>query len=292
MKVSKAIITAAGYGTRFLPATKNVPKELLPIINKPSIHYIVEQLVKAGIKDIIIVTRFGNTALEDYFDTAPALETYLTEKGKFKELDEIKEIYKMANFIFIRQDPTLPYGNAAPLYSAKNLIREDEPFLYSFGDDIIWGKNVIDAGPSEVIKKYNDTEADIVINCTEVSDELIPRMGILKFKEGTNDQVDEIIEKPKLKDAPSNIGSFSPYLFTPKLFEYLDPAKILPGKEFLMQDAMNIICMKGKVVASKTQGMYLTIGDPLNYLKATVEIALSRDDLKKDFLKYLKERIK
>src|SRR5689334_7904140 len=126
MPIEKAIITAAGYGTRFLPATKNVPKELLPVINKPTIHYIVEDCIKAGIKDIIIVTRFGNHAVEDYFDTTPALEIYLTEKGKLKEAEEIKKIYSAANFIFIRQDPNLPYGNASPTYSARNLIK-DEP---------------------------------------------------------------------------------------------------------------------------------------------------------------------
>lgn len=131
--VTKAIITAAGYGTRFLPVTKNVPKELLPVINKPTIHYIVEDCIQAGIRDIIIVTRFGNHSVEDYFDTTPALESYLEQKGKHKEAKEIHDIYSSANFIFIRQDPDLPYGNASPLYSAKSLISKGESFIYAWG---------------------------------------------------------------------------------------------------------------------------------------------------------------
>jgi len=288
MAITKAIITAAGYGTRFLPATKNVPKELLPVINKPTIHYIVEDCINAGIKDIIIVTRFGNHAVEDFFDNNPALESYLESKGKVKEAEAIHEIYSRANFIFIRQDPDLPYGNASPLYSARSLINNDESFIYAWGDDIILGEG---AGTEEIIKDFEENYADVILNCTEVEDAQIPRLGVVKFKDKNSRIIEQIIEKPTLEEAPSNVASVSPYLFNSRIFDYLDPSIVKPGKEFMIQDAIDKLCKEGVVRANVTKGKWLTTGDPLNYLKATVEIALSRDDLREDFLKYLSERI-
>lgn len=286
--INKAIITAAGYGTRFLPATKNVPKELLPVINKPTIHYIVEDCINAGIKDIVIVTRFGNHAVEDYFDSAPALENYLLQKGKVKDAEEIHKIYSSANFIFIRQDPDLPYGNAAPLYSARNLLKEGETFIYAWGDDIILGENV---GVKEIIQDFETTYADVILNCTQVEDSLITKLGIVKFKDQQSRIIEQIIEKPSLEQAPSKIASVSPYLFNSNIFEYLDPSKVQDGKEFMIQDAVDALCKKGIVRANITKGIWLTTGDPLNYLKATVEIALSREDLRDEFLKYLKTKV-
>lgn len=288
MAITKAIITAAGYGTRFLPATKNVPKELLPVINKPTIHYIVEDCIKAGIKDIIIVTRFGNHAVEDFFDNNPALEGYLESKGKKKEAEAIREIYSKANFIFIRQDPSLPYGNAAPLYSARSLINEGEAFIYAWGDDIILGEG---AGIEEIAKDYQENYADIILNCTKVEDDQITKLGIVKFRDEDSREIEQIIEKPTLEEAPSNVASVSPYLFNSNIFDYLDPALVESGKEFMIQNAIDKLCREGIVRANITKGTWLTTGDPLNYLKATVEIALSRDDLRDDFLKYLSERI-
>lgn len=288
MATTKAIITAAGYGTRFLPATKNVPKELLPVINTPTIHYIVRDCIEAGIQDIIIVTRFGNHSVEDYFDTTPALESYLESKGKIKEAEAIHDIYSSANFIFIRQDPDLPYGNASPLYSAKSLIGKDESFIYAWGDDIILGEG---AGIQEIVKDYENNYADVILNCTKVADAQIPKLGIVKFKNENSNEIEQIIEKPTLETAPSNVGSVSPYLFNSNIFEYLDPTKVEPGKEFMIQDAIDTLCREGVVRANITKGTWLTTGDPLNYLKATVEIALSRDDLREDFLEYLKNRI-
>ena len=288
MPITKAIITAAGYGTRFLPATKNVPKELLPVINTPTIHYIVQDCIKAGIKDIIIVTRFGNHSVEDYFDTTPALESYLESKGKIKEAEAIHAIYSSANFIFIRQDPDLPYGNASPLYSAKSLIRQDESFIYAWGDDIILGEN---AGIEEIIQDYKNEYADVILNCTKVGEDQITKLGIVKFKNENTTLIDQIIEKPTLEQAPSNVASVSPYLFNAKIFDYLEPKKVEPGKEFMIQNAIDALCKEGIVRANITKGTWLTTGDPLNYLKATVEIALSRDDLRDDFVEYLKTKI-
>ena len=287
MKVTKAIITAAGYGTRFLPATKNVPKELLPVINTPTINYVVEDCIKAGIKDIIIITRFGNHSVEDYFDTAPALEMYLEAKGKMKEVEQIRELYSKANFIFIRQNPDLPYGNAAPLYSAKSLIGKDEAFIYAWGDDIILGEG---AGVEEILTDYNAEYADVILNCTKVDEAMITKLGIVKFK-GDTKVVESIIEKPTLNEAPTDIASVSPYLFNANIFDYLNPEQVEDGKEFMIQPAIDALTKSGVVRANITKGKWLTTGDLQNYLKATVEIALSRDDLRADFTKYIKERL-
>ena len=289
-KVTKAVITAAGYGTRFLPATKNIPKELLPIINKPTISYVVDQCIEAGIKDIIIVTRFGNQAVEDYFDSEPALEKYLIDRGKADLAKEIKEVYKGANFIFVRQNSDLPYGNAAPLYSVKNLIK-DEPFIYSWGDDIVLGKQV---GVVELVKSYHDKPCDAILTCIKATKEEISKIGAeVKIKKGTIDQVIGLPEKPPVDTIESDLLSTAPYLLTPKIFKYLDPKKDMKTGEFLFQKGVEgIIKDGGHVRASVTKGRWLTMGDPLNYLKATVEIALYRDDLRDSFVNYLKSRIK
>lgn len=289
-KVTKAIITAAGYGTRFLPATKNIPKELLPIINKPTISYVVDQCIEAGIKDIIIVTRFGNHAVEDYFDSEPALEQYLIERGKKNLADELKKTYNRANFIFVRQKSDLPYGNAAPLYSVKDLIK-DEAFIYSWGDDIILGEKV---GVVELVEKYNNDPCDAILNCLETTKEEISKTGAeVRIKDGTKDIVESLVEKPLVEKVKSNLLSVSPYLLTPKIFEYLDPEVDNRTGEFLFQKGVEgIIRDGGKVRASVTKGRWLTMGDPFNYLKSTIEIALYRDDLRDDFINYLKSRVK
>lgn len=284
--ITKAIVTAAGYGTRFLPATKNVPKELLPVLNKPTIHYIVENLVEAGIKDIIIVTRFGNHAIEDYFDTTPALESYLIQKGKAEEAEKVRKIYQMANFIFIRQNPNLPYGNASPLYSAKDLIK-DEPFIYAWGDDIILGEG---AGAKEVIAAFNKNPADVYLTALEVSEKEYSKLGMIKYSKDTQDVL-YFVEKPKTEEAPSNLATVAPYILTPKIFSYLKPENVQPGKEFIFQEAFNPMIADGhKIKSIITSGKWLTTGDPLNYLKATFEIAMSRTDLKEDLLAYLNQR--
>lgn len=288
-KVTKAVITAAGYGTRFLPATKNIPKELLPIINKPTISYVVDQCIEAGIEDIIIVTRFGNHAVEDYFDSEPALEKYLLDKGKKELAEEIKEIYKGANFIFVRQNPEIPYGNAAPIYTVKELIGKNEPFIVSWGDDIILGKGV---GVVELVKMYEKQSADVILNCQISTPEEISRIGAeVQLKKGSN-IVSKIVEKPPASKVKSNLLSFSPYLFTGKIFDYLNPKKDTKVGEFYIQKGISGIMKDGGVVrANVTKGKWLTNGNPFDYLKATIEIAFSRDDLNGDFLKYLKDRI-
>lgn len=285
-KVSKAIITAAGFGTRFLPATKNIPKELVPIINKPTIHYIVEQCIEAGITDIIIVTRYGNHAVEDYFDYHPAIEAYLKEKGKNDLVADLRRLYTDASFVFVRQKGGLPYGNAAPLYSAKDLVA-DEPFLYSWGDEFMMGENPF----KQLSEIHVDTNCDVVLECVNVSEQQILKLASVVTKEGT-DEVMSIVEKPPVDNIPSTLASVSPYVFTPRIFDYLTPTVDEEKGEFLIQPAIQkVIEDGGSVRADVYEGKWLNMGDPLDYLKTTVEVALSRDDLREDFLAYLRQRL-
>lgn len=285
--IKKAVITAGGFGSRFLPATKSIPKELLPIINKPAIHYIVDQCIDAGITDIIIVSKPGNEAIQDYFSHNAELEEYLTIKGKTKELTVVREIYRSANINIVLQDDSLPYGNARPLYTVKDLIG-DEPFIYSYGDDIVFGEG---AGIKELVAEYEKSHSDIVLMCTEVSDKMIPKVGIVKIKEGTANQVETIVEKPKLENAPSKLASVACYVFTPVIFDHLDPTYTGDVGEFFLQKGIDEIIENGTVTAVTTTGKWLTNGDPLNYLISTVEVALGREDVGEDFKSYLKEKL-
>jgi UTP--glucose-1-phosphate uridylyltransferase len=285
-RIKKAVITAGGFGSRFLPASKSIPKELVPIINKPTIHYLVDQCVENGIEEIFIVSKPENKSIEEYFAQNVALEQYLVEKGKTKELEVVKKIYNQAKITFVMQDESLPYGNARPLYTVKDLVA-GEPFIYMYGDEFIWGK---EAGIKELMDVFESQPSDIVIMCEKARVEEIPRLGMVKFKEGTN-IIEQIVEKPKMEETPSDIGSHSPYIFSPEIFDYLDPTKMDKSGEFILQTAVDAIAQKGTVRGVVTKGIWLTNGDPLAFLMSTVEVALTRDDTKEAFTKYLKERV-
>jgi UTP--glucose-1-phosphate uridylyltransferase len=278
-KIKKAVIAAGGFGSRLLPVTSALPKELLPFLDTPVIHHIVNQCILAGIEDIYIVGKAENRIIESYFKPNEKLEKYLISNGKSEKLEVIKYTYNNANIQFILQDDQLPYGNARPLYSAKSVIG-DEPFVYTYGDDLIYGEN---CGIQELVKTYNENPSDIVLMCTKVEEEMIPKVGIISLKEGTN-QVDHIKEKPKLSEAPSNIASVSSYIFTPEIFEYLDPTDITGDiSEFYIQKGIEKITQKGVTLACITKGTYLTCGDPLSYLKSILHIAMDRPELR-DYL--------
>jgi UTP--glucose-1-phosphate uridylyltransferase len=276
--IKKAIIAAGGFGSRLLPVTSALPKELLPFLDTPVIHHIVNQCINAGIEDIIIVGKLENKIIESYFSPNPKLEKYLESNGKMDRIKVIKHAINNANITFVLQDDKLPYGNARPLYSAMSLIEKDEPFVYTYGDDLVYGEG---AGIEELVKTYNNEKsADIVLMCTRVDEDMIPKVGIVSLKEGTN-QVDHIIEKPKLKDAPSNIASVAGYVFTPQIFDLLDPTDTKGEiSEFYIQKAIETITQRGMTIACITKGAYLTCGDPLNYLKSTLAIAMDRPELR------------
>lgn len=284
-KVKKAIIAAAGYGTRFLPATKNQPKEMLPIIDKPIIHHLVDECVQSGITDIIIVTRAGQGIMEDYFDTHVELEQWLSSNGKRKLLNKIKEIPNLANFVYVRQKKNLPYGNGTPLACAAPLIDDDEPFAYLFGDDL-----VISEIPclNQLIKVYENNKCDGVFAAQDVPLSEVVRYGMIKFKEGTN-EFEALVEKPDPKDTPSKLASFGRYILNYKTIEEIKKLKTGLSEELWLVDAVTEAAKKGgKFLVHEIEGRWMTTGDPLRYLKTTVEYALRRKDLAKDFKSYLK----
>ena len=291
-KIRKAVIPAAGFGTRFLPQTKAMPKEMLPIVDKPVIQYIIEELVDAGITDIIIVTGYHKRTIEDHFDaTNKDLIENLMKGGEKKKplLEEVESISKMANFIYVRQKG--PYGNGTPLINVQHLIG-DEPFIYTWSDDFIVAK------PSrfrQMIKIYEQYNCSVLGAVRANRDEDYDRYGYAggKFIEEGIMQVNTVIEKPGKKKAPSDLAIVSGYLFTPDIFNYLNEVleKLPEGQEFYYNDALKLMLEdKKKMVAAEIKGgKYYDTGNKLEYMKTVVELGLKHPDINGDFKKFLKE---
>lgn len=287
--ITKAVIAAAGYGTRFLPATKNQPKEMLPIIDKPIIHYLVEEAVNSGIKDIILVTRAGNHIMEDYFDNHYELERTLEDSGRKEYLKIIKDIPVMANFVYVRQKKHLPYGNATPLIAVKNLIDDDEAFVYMFGDDLTLAQKPV---TKQLIDVYEKHSPSAVLAVQEVPDDEVERYGTVKYKKGAKYkyEIEEGLEKMPLGKNPSNMAQFGRFVFSYDIIRELERPKKGKDGEVWVLDVLNSLAQQGKkVIAQPIDGEWLTTGDPLRYLKATIKFALERKDLGKDIKNYLKE---
>lgn len=287
--VRKAVIAAAGFGTRFLPQTKALPKEMLPLVDKPIIQYIVEELVDAGIEDIVIVTGYHKRSIEDHFDYISAdLRQNLKQGNKLELLEETKKISELANFAYIRQKG--PYGSATPVLNAEHLIG-DEPFIYTYADDFIV------ANPSrfkQMIELYNQTGKS-VLTCIKVKDDRdYKRYGIVAGKELSPGLLDmsTIIEKPGKEKAPSDLASVSGYLLTPEIFKYIKKSKenLKEGEEFYIQPAMQAMIEDNhKILAYEVKdGKFYDTGNKLEYLKTVVDFALQHDDLKDEFKQYLR----
>lgn len=292
---TKAVIAAAGFGTRFLPQTKAMPKEMLPIIDKPIIQYIVEELVDAGIKDIIIVTGHNKRSIEDHFDAPTAdLAATLANGGKGPALARLHEIANMANFIYIRQKEAL--GNAGPLLYAGHLINDGEPFIYTWGDDFIG------AEPSrfkQMITAYEQTKGSIV-SCVPVhSDEDYDRYGVVAGEKADAAdnllKMSKIIEKPGKANAPSNLASVSGYLFNSDIIAYVQKsAELHTGEgELNIQSAMQAMIDDGHdfYACDIQNSVYYDAGNKLQYIKTVIDFALRRDDIGEDVRKYLVKRI-
>lgn len=288
-KVRKAVIAAAGFGTRFLPQTKAMPKEMLPLVDKPIIQHIVEELAEAGIEDIIIVTGYHKRSIEDHFDHMSAeLRTNLKKAGKEDLLEETKRISGLANFVYIRQKGLL--GNATPLKNAEHLIG-DEPFIFAFADDFI------DASPSrytQMIDLYQQRGSS-VLSCMKLDRDIdFDRYGIVageQLEEGLM-RMTTIVEKPGRADAPSNLASVSSYLLTPDIFGYLRESEkhVEEGQEFMIQPAMRAMIADGKELLALEirNGKYYDTGNKLEYLKTVVDFALKDPKMRVELLQYLR----
>jgi len=287
-KIKKAVIPVAGLGTRFLPATKAMPKEMLPIIDKPVIQYIVEEAVASGIEDIVLVTGASKRAIEDHFDYNYELQNWLKKHGQEKLREEIKKIADLANFIYIRQKG--PYGNGTPVLNAKKVIG-NEPFAVIWGDDLFINKN---GQPrlKQLIDVYNKYQ-DPVLTAIKINTEGTKKHGVIdgiKVEEKVY-QIKKIIEKPGPQKAPSKIGTIGAYILTPDIFEALEKTKIGQGKELWLVDAIFNLSKKRPIYAALVEGKYYDTGSKLGWLEANVDFALNRRDLNKEFKKFLKGKI-
>jgi UTP--glucose-1-phosphate uridylyltransferase len=292
-QVRKAVIAAAGFGTRFLPQTKALPKEMLPLVDKPIIQHIVEELAEAGIEDIVIVTGYHKRSIEDHFDHISAdLRVNLKQGNKLELLEETKKISGLANFAYVRQKG--PYGNATPLLNIEHLIG-DEPFIYTWGDDFI---NATPPRFSQMVSLYQKRPG-IVLACIKAkNEEDYKKYGFVGGKEEEPGliRMNKVIEKPGNKEAsPSNIATVSGYIFEPTLFDYLrnDLKNLKPGQEFWMQPAIQKMMNEGRDVWALEikNGKFYDTGNKMEYLKTVIDFALEREDLGDGLRNYLKEKL-
>lgn len=282
--IRKAVIPAAGFGTRFLPQTKAMPKEMLPIVDKPVIQYVVEELVASGITDIVIVTGWHKRAIEDHFDYPNELIQILKEQKKEQLIEEVKRTAELANFVYIRQKG--PYGNATPILCAKNVIG-NEPFVAIWGDEFIYATPPRTKQCIDVFEKYGDP----VISAIRVDKKDVSRYGIVDVTEvepGVG-QIKTMIEKPSIEEAPSNLAAHGCYVLTPDIFPILEHLK--PGKsgEVWLVDAIRELMKTRPIYACEVKNAkYYDTGNKLEYLKTVVEFALRHKDLNGEFRQYLK----
>ncbi|KSU87033.1 UTP--glucose-1-phosphate uridylyltransferase [Priestia veravalensis] len=277
-RVRKAIIPAAGLGTRFLPATKAMPKEMLPIVDKPTIQYIVEEAIESGIEDIIIVTGKGKRAIEDHFDYAPELENNLIEKEKFELLEKVRQSSNV-DIHYIRQKEPKGLGHA--VWCARNFIG-NEPFAVLLGDDIVQAET-----PSlrQLMNEYEDTLSS-VIGVQTVADNQTHRYGIVDpiSNEGRRYQVNTFVEKPAPGTAPSNLAIMGRYVFTPEIFMFLEQQEIGAGGEIQLTDAIQKLNEIQRVFAYDFEGKRYDVGEKLGFIETTLEFALQHEDLKNQLL--------
>ena len=285
-KIRKAIIPAAGFGTRFLPQTKAMPKEMLPIIDKPIIQYVVEECVASGIEDIIIVTNWQKRSIEDHFHYSFELERQLESAGKQKELTEIRKIAELANFIYIRQKG--PYGNATPVLCAEPAIG-DEPFVVIWGDEFIWAEP---PRLKQMIDVYNRYGGIVISGVRIPNKNDVSRYGIADIEPVGNKvfKIKNIVEKPEPDKAPSNLATHGAYILPPETFKAIKSLKPGKGNEVWLVDAINFLRDQGTpLYACEIQnGKYYDTGNKLEYLKTVVDFALKNPELKQSFREHLK----
>ena len=287
-KIRKAVIPAAGFGTRFLPATKAMPKEMLPIVDKPTIQYIAEEILESGIDQILIISGHAKRAIEDHFDSSPELESHLYEHGKMSVLKEIRKISSI-KIHYVRQQYMRGLGDA--ILCAKEFV-DGEPFGVILGDDVVYHPKT--PALKQLMEQYEQT-GGTVIGCQRVAPDRVSAYGIIAGKE-INDKgllkVDDMVEKPSISEAPSRVAALGRYVITPEVFEVLEQTEPGKGGEIQLTDALCVMAHTGNVYAYCFEGKRYDTGDKLGFLKATVEYALRRDDLGDDFYTYLKNLTK
>jgi UTP--glucose-1-phosphate uridylyltransferase len=284
MKVRKAVITAAGWGTRFLPITKSQSKEMLPLVNKPLIQYVVEEAINSGIEHVILITAMGKRAIEDYFDHSFALEHFLRGKGELKLLEEMRELSSLVNICYVRQKEQLGLGHA--ILTARDVIG-DEPFAVILPDDIIDSNVPVLKQMTEVYEQYGTN----VIAVEPVSAQDTVKYGIIEARKVSDRiyQVLGLVEKPEPAQAPSNLGIVGRYILLPQIFDALEATPLGRNHEIQLTDALQLLLKQQAVYAYEFEGMRYDTGTPLGWLKATIAFAVKHPDFGQELRKYLRQ---
>ena len=288
MAVRKAVIPAAGLGTRFLPATKSQPKEMIPVVDKPGIQYVVEEAVREGMDDILIITSRGKTVVEDHFDRSLELEHHLQKAGKDEALAEVRRIGEMANVHFVRQKEPLGFGHAVSF--ARDHVG-DQPFVVMVGDEIVPEPRENEQSLiGKMVEIYEAKQASVVA-VQEVQLEDISAYGVIDVEEEPDGflRLRDMVEKPPREEAPSNLASRGRYLFTPDIFDAIDRTSSGYGGEIQLTDAIRLLAKEHSAYAYVHDGPILDVGKKMDYLRAVMELALRREDLAKELTEYLRE---
>jgi len=286
---TKAIICAAGLGTRFLPQTKAMPKEMLPLIDRPVIQLIVEAAVAAGVTEVIIVTGSTKRAIEDHFDRSDELEAELRARGKDDKADEIKRVAELANFVYVRQKGN-PKGNARPMLNARHLINDDEPFFVFFADDFF---RSAEPWPIQLKDAYNETGKS-VISLIEVPKKDANKYGMVSLAEQKSDslfRLSGLVEKPGEANTPSTFASVGSYLFTPDIWQYIEKETVSSRGEVELASSIDELARNGEMYGKFIDGVWHDTGDQMKYIKAVVDLALESEEYGAELADYLKKRL-
>lgn len=285
-KVTKAIIPAAGLGTRFLPATKALPKEMLPIVDKPTLQYIVEEAVASGIKDILIISGRSKRAIEDHFDKSYELESELLKAKKFELLEKIDGVADLANIFYVRQKEALGLGHAILCGKA---FSDNEPFAVLLGDDVVYNKGGQKPCIRQLMDEYEKT-GNTVLGVQQVATKDVSKYGIVSGKKVADRTyaVDELIEKPSIEEAPSNVAVLGRYVISPKIFDIIEKTAAGKGNEIQLTDALNTLAKEGGMTAYEFEGRRYDVGSKHGFIEANIEYALRDEELRDGITKFLK----
>lgn len=287
--VRKAIITDAGFASRYLPITKTVPKAMLPLGNKPIMQLVVEECVEAGIEEIIIVaTPEGKPIYEDYFhNSVIRIKKQLESQGKLDRYEPVQKVLDFPKIVVITQDPSLPYGNGSPVASAQKFVESEEAFLVMYSDDVVFGTP---GDAKTMVDLYNkNPQVSGIIMAQEVSPEVVDKYGIISFQAGSSDRLDNIIEKPDKGTAPSNLASYGRYLMKPNIFQHLSPNNTGKDSELWTVDAITQIAKTEPVLVEKSKALWMTTGDPENYFKAHLKFVMDYEKYGSKVAEWIKE---
>lgn len=283
---TKAIITDAGFASRYLPITKTVPKAMMPIGNRPVMQFVVEECMEAGIKEIIIVaTPEGKPVYEDYFhNSVNKIRKQLASQGKQSRYEAVQKVLDLPKITIITQKPSYPYGNGSPIASAAEFINDDEAFIAAYSDDVVFGKSAV----KDLIEAHKEhPDAAAIIAGQEVPHEEICKYASISFDKKTM-KLDGLVEKPKPEDAASDLASYGRYLLTPEIFEYLKPKNTGLDDELWTADAIAKLIPTNRVYVKQTEGLWMTTGDPKNYFLAHLKYVLDNEDYAKDVREFIK----